>query len=468
MRRLAAILTLASLFLPTAHALAWNTDFVDPQRLLADEDLTDTATMSKQDLTDLFARGYLGSYKTKDIHGIKRSAVDIVWRAAQSFDLNPRFLAVLLQREQSLVENDHPTKDQLDWAMGYSICDSCKKNDPRLKKYKGFGQQVYYAAKKISEDYLADLHAHGRTASGIGVGIPMTIDGTPVTPKTMATAILYTYTPHLNGNANFARIWNRWFTPEYPSGSLVQEKSGAVWLIRNGERHPIASKTVLATSFANRPLVAVHATALNAYPVGSSMRYPNYSLLRTPDGGVYLIVDDMVRVFSTPEIVAQIGFDPSEIVDVGPDDLKGYVEGPPIDDGTVNPQIQLFRDPANGGIYAVEDNVKHPIPSPEVLKARFGTRKVQAGKTADLAELPTGAPVAFPDGVLVSAKGSKDIYVISNGQRRLVVDAKALAAYGWNKKQVIQTDEKTLNLQPQGEDIRRPVDDASPINTASN
>ena len=133
--------------------------------------------MTKQEIQAFLKeqKSYLANYQTIDIRGIKRYASEIISRVANAFDLNPRVLLVMLQKEQSLIKNKKVTKDQLDWAMGYSICDSCSKRDPRLKKYKGFAKQVFYAAERISESYLVDLKKKGFTIAGIGPGKTTTI-----------------------------------------------------------------------------------------------------------------------------------------------------------------------------------------------------------------------------------------------------------------------------------------------------
>lgn len=460
MRRFLASCALVALLFRGLPASARTTDYYDPERLLSDVDLTDTASMTKRELQELFARGFLGAYTTTDVNGVMRSAADIVWRAAQTFNLNPQFLAVLLQREQSLVESPTPSQDQLDWAMGYSICDDCQKFDPRLAKYKGFGPQVYYAAQKIRTDYLADLQRMGRTKSGMGIGVPVSIDGRIIIPQTKATAVLYTYTPHLHGNENFVRIWNGWFVPDYPSGSLLQDtKTSDTWLIRNGQRFLLATKVVRATSFPQRPVVRVGADVLNAYAVGPALREPNYSLLRTPDGVVSLIVDDAARPFASADLVRQIGFDPSEVIDVAADALDGYLDGLPLESAETQPYTRLLQDTKTGGVYAEEDGVKHPIISREILAARFNGRALEPTTRSALDALPTGAPISFPDGVLIMAKDGRDVFVISNGERRRVMDEKALAAYGWNMKQVIRTNQASVNLHPEGAPIHRPEDD---------
>src|SRR3989338_8077648 len=168
---------------------------VDPEYLISDTEMLDVSSMSVEDIEGFLMRGSLASYRTTDKAGVERSAAKIIWDVAQEFELSPRFLLVLLQREQSLVEDPDPTQNQLDWAIGYAVCDSCSKSDPIIQKYKGFGNQVYYAGQRIRNSYLSDLASYGHTQTGIGPGIESVIDGTTVVPANNATASLYTYTP---------------------------------------------------------------------------------------------------------------------------------------------------------------------------------------------------------------------------------------------------------------------------------
>jgi hypothetical protein len=161
--------------------------FVDFDSIATDEQMLDSSSSTKSELTALLSRGALGKLAFEDVNGLEKKSVDIIWDASQKFSINPRFITVLLQREQSLVEDPNPSEDQLDWAMGYSICDSCSKSDPVLQKYKGFANQVYFAAKRIRESYLTDLQSRGFTESGIGPGIEISIDGEKIVPQNFAT-----------------------------------------------------------------------------------------------------------------------------------------------------------------------------------------------------------------------------------------------------------------------------------------
>lgn len=463
MRRLAAGFLFTALLLPSFPVRAEEEIAFDPDFLLADTELTEAPDFSRDDLARLFSRGSLSTYTTADAQGFMRSAADIVWNAAREFNVSPKVLAVLLQREQSLVEDDRPSQDQLNWAMGYAVCDSCAKNDPQIQKYRGFGPQVYYAAKRIRESYLEDLAGHGTTLSGYGVGVPAVVDGVSVTPQSLATAVLYTYTPHLHGNQNFVRIWNRWFVPTYPNGTVLENmEDGSRWLMQNGQRRAVQSRAALYSRVGNRQAVFVTAAALDTFAEGPPLRFPNYTLVRTPDQTLFLLINDIKRPFASPQAVRTFGYVPDDIVDITADELAGYATGSLLSSSAPDPKLRLFQDKKTGGVYAVHDGVKQPVISRAILKAAFGSLAITPVGRPTLDALPTGAPATFPDGTLVMQDGGKDVYIIEGGKRRHIMDERAFLAYGWRWHDILKTDAKSVNLHAMGEPVTDPADREAP------
>ncbi len=430
-------------------------DFLfNPHYLVSDAEMTDVFSMTVDDVQRFLTRGGLGDLVTENVDGIEMTAAEIIYNAAIEFELSPKFLLVLLQREQSLVEDDFPSQDQLDWAMGYAVCDDCSKSDPRIQKFKGFGNQVYWAAERIRTSYLEDLRSRGYTQTGMGPGIEATIDGTLVTPVNYATASLYTYTPHLHGNENFARIWEKWFVHEYLSGTLLQDVSnGGIWLIQHGVRRPITSRTAFYSRFNPDAVIQVSSSELDRYPQGTSISFPNYSLLRAPTGTVFLIVDDERRGFASQDAFRQIGFSPDEIVDVTWEDLEAYTDGTPITIESVYPQGTLLQDRSNGGIVYVEEGIRHPIMSREILQNRYASLPVIPVDPETLEDYEIGDYALFHDGTLVAAEGSPDVFVIADGQRRHIADEITFREYGWSFDQVVWTNERSVLLHPLGDPL---------------
>jgi hypothetical protein len=164
-------------------------DGFQPQHILDDRDLFDIGNMNPERIQEfLDSRGTLGRMRFLDIDGQEKSATDIIWRVAVSYKMNPKYLLALLQKEQSLVEDRNPSQNQLDWATGYGVCDSCSKNDPSLEDFKGFARQLEWAAKQHRDKYLQQILLGGRTIAGYAPGKETVIDGTRLIPDNQATA----------------------------------------------------------------------------------------------------------------------------------------------------------------------------------------------------------------------------------------------------------------------------------------
>ncbi|MCI0479914.1 hypothetical protein L0Y59_05195, partial [Candidatus Uhrbacteria bacterium] len=178
----------------------------DPNFILTDADIFDAEAFPYGRMVSFMrSKGALADLMTVDIDGVPKPASEIVWRVSQSYRMNPKYLLALLQKEQSLVESPAPTARQLDWATGYGVCDSCSKDDPAIQAFKGFANQLEWAAKQHREKYLMQLLTIGLTIGGQGAGKTVIIDGMSVTPVNNATAMLYSYTPHLHGNLTLWR-----------------------------------------------------------------------------------------------------------------------------------------------------------------------------------------------------------------------------------------------------------------------
>lgn len=441
------VLVLASmLHAPLVQAFTFN-----PNYIISDQELEDTFSLDLDGIQRYLDRGFLGDYVSEDHDGDEMLAAEIIWQAALTYDLSPKFLVVLLQKEQSLIDDDDPTENQLAWATGYAICDSCSKSDPDLQRWSGFGKQVNSAAAQFREGYLTDLEESGETTAGFGPGIPTEIDDIPVTPLNDATAALYSYTPHIAGNENFVRIWSQYFSQNYPTGSLLQARGEAgVWLIQYGERRPITSAAALHSRFDADNIIPVDETTLLQYEVGNPIAFPNYSLLQAPTGTVFLIVDDVRRGIDSMETFRNIGFNSDEIIEVTWEDLEPYEEGDIITLQSQYPQGSLLQNTATGGIYFVMEGEKHPLISRTILDENFSHWLIHPTAPELLDTYPVGDPVKLSDSTLVKAADDPSVYVISEGERRLIPTEEVFNAMGWKWENIVVTDVKTLELHPLG------------------
>lgn len=441
MKRIIPLLLIFCFVLPCS---AHGADF-DPNFVISDAEATETQSFDADGVQAfLAAQGSgLAGLGFTGIDGASRRAGDIIYNAAVRNLVSPRLLLALLQREQSLVIDPSPSQRQLDWATGFGVCDSCSMDDPSIAKYKGFANQVEYAAAGIR--YFLDNGGQRKA------GQTVAIDGVPVALATNATAALYNYTPHLNAQNNFWLVWQKYFVRRYPSGTLATaEGISGTWLIRFGERRLIASPSVLLSRFDPNKVVKVAANDLLAYPLGAPVKFTNYSLLRSPRGTVFLIVGDERRGIVSQDVFRKIGFNKSEVINASWEDLNAYKDGPNITMASNYPLGALLQEPKSKGVYFVQNGIKRPLYSPELLSMYFKNRKVKKSTAAELAAFTLGAPINLADGELVKTAGSSAIYVIDNGERRPVASAETFEKQGWKWENVAVVSQRVLDLSPLG------------------
>ncbi len=445
-------LSLIILFAITPLSPVFANDF-DPNFIISDVEYTDYDSMSLGEI-QLFLESkgsYLAGLETGDIDGKTKSAAEIIYRSANDYKISPKFLLVLLQKEQSLIETANPSQYQLDWATGFARCDDPVACAPeQVAEYQGFDKQVDRAAWR--NRFYIDNARNGWLKT---VNMEYMIDGYKITPVNQATANLYNYTPHYHGNYNFWKIWNRYFSKTYPDGTLLQANDGGIFLIENGIRRPFANSAAFnSRGYQKEKVIPVSKNDIIKYGLGAPIKFPNYTLMRAPDGAVYLLVDDTKHKIISSEVFKKLGFLTDEIVDLSAEEINECADGTDITMDTVYPLGALLMDKATGGVFYVQNGVKNPIWAKEILKSNFPKEKVIKTAADELNKYKTGAPVKFKDGELLKIKGRPAVYVISEGKLRPIVSGQVFEALGYKWKNITEIDGNILNkLHPAGKAI---------------
>jgi hypothetical protein len=426
----------------------------EPNTLLEDQELFDGNALSRQGIQDFLDQkgGGLRLLKFPSDDG-EKSAARIIYDVGKHWNISQKYLLVRLQVEQSLVTDPTPTQRQLDWATGFGVCDSCSKDDPAIQKYKGFRKQVEWAARRIRETYLPLLASTGKIYS-FGPGITTMVDGVAVTPTNNATAILYQYTPHLHGNENLVRLWRSWFFRIFPDGVLIRQSGTEKYFrIENGKKRQYRSLAIVASNENPRKAIVASSSELAAYENGDPIVFANYSLIRSPRGTVYLVVDGRRRGIVSREVFRTLGFNPEEIIRAKWADIDYYPEGTPIDITSAYPAGALLRSKETGGIAYVENGTRHAIVSRDILLSRFRNRPKITVSTEELERYPLGDPAHFADGELVTSDNDRSIYLISGGTRRPIASRDVFSRLGFQWKNIIRTSDQSLAVHPIGDPL---------------
>lgn len=424
-----------------------------PERVLDDSDIFEIGGMDKADIqTFLDDWGILGSLRVSDIDGVEKPVADIIWRVSVTYTINPKYLLALLQKEQSLIEDKNPSQKQLDWATGYGVCDSCAKDDPALQEFKGFAKQLEWAAKQHRDKYLQQILLNGKTIAGYAPGKASIVDGRTLIPENTATAMLYSYTPHIAGNMSLWRIWRRWFGLTFPDGTIVQgNTSKQIYLIRFGEKRPFKSRAVAASMINLDKIVAVDDSRLSNYPEGKPFSFANYSLV-SAENKQYLIDGQKKRLILNKTVFEKLGFNEDELIEATTEDLAAYENGADITLASAYPTGLLAKD-AKGTHWYIENDTRRLISHPSLLSTYFRSQPARLLSTKQLAALPVGDPYRVRDGELVQVAKEKAVYVIENGVRRPIPSGEVFEELGWKWKNIVVLPETLLKQYPIGEPI---------------
>jgi hypothetical protein len=166
------------------------------------------------------------------------SAAQIIWDAAQQYNISPKVLLVKLGTESAgpLTTDDWPFLSQYTYAMGSHCPDSGPGGSANCDiNYSGFSMQIYSAASLLNwylESMTEPWWAYKRPYQDNNILWNISesnCGGSNVYIENRATAALYTYTPYqpnkaaldnmygtgdgcsAYGNRNFWRLYNDWF-----------------------------------------------------------------------------------------------------------------------------------------------------------------------------------------------------------------------------------------------------------------
>lgn len=443
-------IALATAFFVFQPALA-QAEF-DPNNIISDEEILDYNSMTEIEIQELLnhRNSFLATYMVADPNGLMMSAARVIYDRAVTNLISPKFLIVLLQKEQSLIEDPTPTQRQLDWATGYGCPDSGGCNE----RWRGLWKQINSASLQF-RDYMDNPHLYryrvGQTYTVTNTGREPSI----ITPANRATAGLYNYTPHVyNGNFNFWNIWQRYFSKNYLNGSLLQASGEtAVYLIEDGFKRLFTNPAALTSRFSTTRIQTVSKSDLDKYPTGEPIKFAQYSLIRIPTGQIYLLVDNQKRRIVSMEAFKKTGFNWAEVIQAQTADIAAYIEGSPITTTSTYPTGALLQDRKTGGVYWVDANTKAPIWDKVLLQTRFKNRRIIRATPESLAGYQTVDPVKLRDGDIVKLPTSPGVYVIENGLKRPVSSAEAFLSLGYKWSNIFTVSEKLLSLHPDGQPL---------------
>lgn len=357
-------------------------------------------------------------------YGNFTTAGQVLYDAAQAYNINPQVLLVTLQKEQGLVSGgssicNASNQNQYAAAVGYACPDSGTSHSySNVNLYErngvmvtttsstcvnasaavGFTQQVIRAAwlfkfgEQRSQGNINWAEIHGswdnsddpRSCYGgpmtqgtfqICPGGPKTfydgndtIDGTSVHLQNGATAALYWYTPHFSGNQSFFNTFTTWFgSTSYPEplGSLlaVDNQTGQIYFISltNNTRYAIPSwSTLVAYNLNGYPIIPMDDSAITGYADGGFLKTLVWD---STTQSLFLV--DHGQKYSFSQYCTQWGLDclgstPGDVSNLN----NTYFDQVLVNGGSNQPLMQV-----NGQFFLMSNGTREPFASIYDLEA---------------------------------------------------------------------------------------------------
>jgi len=366
----------------------------------------------------------------KSIAGVKPSgaisAAQIIYNAAQKYNINPQVLLVTLQKEQGLITDTWPVAWQFQAAMGYG----CPDSGPCSSQYSGFYSQVENAAWQFraytnnpdSYNFKAGVNRYIQFNPSSSCG------GSTVYLENQSTANLYNYTPYqpnsaalMNmsgisaggsvscgayGNRNFFWYFTNWFGSTF--SSIIKERS-------NDTLYYLSDNNIF--SIESFDTLKEYGLSTNDIKIVDSVQFKSYNYLGRlsqiiksdndydKDGPkVYLVSNGQRYAIKSMDQLRNMGFDESNISVINYSNLLKLKEGDNLKD--------YLRSP-DGFVYKIDNGKKRGFFSYQTFKKDSLDGEFTDLSFGVLSMIPLGQAILEDNTIMKDSSGH--FWYVNNG-----------------------------------------------------
>jgi hypothetical protein len=357
----------------------------------------------------------------KDYSENGKVSAQIIYDAAQEFNINPQVLIVLLQKEQSLVTDTWPISVQYQSATGYG----CPDTAPCDSQYYGLTNQIRWSARMfraIMNNSPTWYTPYVLGNNYIQYSPTTSCGGSTVNITNRSTQALYNYTPYqpnqdsLNagygdapgdcdshGNRNFYLYFSDWFgSPVY--GNLVRTvDNSSVYLVSGDTKYPISDMNTFGALYPLGDVTFVNQSYLDTKTTGSILG----RVIRSSDGTVYFFDAGMKLSFSSCAQVESYGSSCGQAQLLEDSQIRALSSGPPI--------TSLFGT-TSGKLFYISGGQKHEVYDNTALSQAGITDGANVLNEPAISYIPYGSPITRSDTVITSRQDSSKQVLNTGGQ----------------------------------------------------
>lgn len=352
------------------------------------------------------------------------SAGQIIWDAAQRYQINPQVLLVMLRKESAgpLFADSWPLRSQYKYAMGYACPDSGPGYTANCSsELGGFYKQVNKAAWQLRK-YRNEIQNYNYRPGRVNRILynPNPACGyRDVYIENYATASLYIYTPYVPndaalaaypgtahcgayGNRNFFYMFREWFGSTHVNSTLLRSHDNAtVYLVSDNVKYPVPNYDILAALSPLGGVGFVSQEYLDRIPTGQVAN----RLMRSPDGTVYFYDSGIRLAFTTCAMVAQYGMDCGNSMLLTEAQVNKFYHGPRMGHG--------YKTTSGKRFYIQNGTRREVLDDKSLALQQYDQGYNVLGESA-IQYLPYGAPIVR-EAAVVRNRDTGHQKLISNG-----------------------------------------------------
>ncbi|MEX0595056.1 MAG: hypothetical protein WD512_01045, partial [Candidatus Paceibacterota bacterium] len=237
----------------------------------------------------------------------------------------------------------------------------------------------------------------------------------------------------------------------YPNGSLIRTANSGVYVVKQGVKLPIIDPMIFLSYYYKwQDIVIISDSSFNAIPTGNALPLREGFLIADRDK-VYVIEQGMKRPIASPEVFLGLGYKWGNISSPSISVLNLHPTGSIVSDINQIPNGSVIFAEGTGA-YLIENGKKRPFSTPYTYLSRYSWNDLMKIRKDLLDSLPMDNEVYPREGSIIRDEGA--VYWVENNTKRPFASPQAFLGLGLSWGRVIYPPLAVLNSLTRGDIIQ--------------
>lgn len=237
----------------------------------------------------------------------------------------------------------------------------------------------------------------------------------------------------------------------YPNGSLIRTSDSGVFVVKEGVKRPIIDPMIFLSYYYKwQDIVVISKSSFNSIPTGDALPLREGFLIADKDK-VYVIEQGMKRPIASPQVFLGLGYKWGNIYFPSAAVLSNHPTGSVVGDSNTPPNGSVIYAEGTGA-YLVDNGKKKPFSTPYTYLTRYSWNDLMLTNRNVLDSLPNTTEVYPQEGSIIRDEGA--VYWVENNTKRPFASPDAFLGLGLSWGRVIYPPLAVLNSLSRGDIIR--------------